>query len=117
MIYDVLNHKLLSDAAKDLEPDELETHARVAETLLGLLKFSPFAVDTDSYLRAADAVALQISFQVESGIEAFILTHETRGARTRDYRGRGRMPPIHPTARKIISAIKPSATATIQVRA
>lgn len=112
MLYDILDHPLLSDGAKDLDSAELATHARVAETLLGLLKFTAFAEGTDFYDRATDAVALQVSFQVEAGIEAFILTHETRGARKKDFRGRGRMPPIHPTARKIVSGIKPAVLIT-----
>lgn len=109
MIYDVTAHPLLSDQAAALGPSELEAHARVAETSLGLLNFTAFVDGTDKYDRATDAVALQINYQVEAGIEAFIMSGESRGARRRSYRGgsRKRMAPLHPMARKIVNAIKP----------
>ncbi len=107
MLYDIIDHPLLTDDARDLEPLDLEAHVRVAETLLGLLKFTAFAAGTDFYARASDAVALQVNYQAAAGIDAFTMANERRGARSMTYRGRTRMPPIHPMARKIISGIKP----------
>ncbi len=107
---------MLSDDAKDLGPASLEAQARVAETLLGLLTFTPFVLLTqpDLYARATDAVALQVSYQVEAGVDAFILMAQTNGGRTQSYRGGRRMPTIHGVAKKIVSQIKPRETAGIR---
>ena len=106
MLYDITGHALLSPEAAQLGGSELETYARAAEVLLGLLKIPLFT--GDYALRAADAVALQVSYLVESGIEAFILSDQWRGARRSVYRGGARrMPPLHPVAKKIITQIKP----------
>lgn len=110
MIYDVADHPLLSEESAQLGSSELGAHARMAETLLGLLLFTAFdpTTDQDKYDRATDAVALQINYQVAAGVEAFLSTHDRRGARAKVYRGRGRMPPVHSAARKIVNAIKPT---------
>lgn len=110
MLYDITDHPLLTEEAAQLGPTELNAHARMAETLLGLLTFTAFdpTTDADNYARATDAVALQVSYQVEAGIEAFLTTSDRRGGRSKTFRGRGRMPPVHSAARKIINAIKPA---------
>lgn len=117
MIYDVAGHELLSEDAQDLGPNSLEAQARVAETLLGLLDFTPFDKTTqaDLYLRASDAVAMQVSYQVEAGIDAFIMLNLTKGGRTQTFRGGRRMPIVHSLAKKIISKIKPT-TSTLSGR-
>ncbi len=110
-IYMIDNHPLLSEDARKLNSTELDAHARVAETLLKFTTFTPFSADTalDSYNRASDAVALQVSFQVESGVEAFVLASWARGARTKNYRkGQRNMPVVHPIARKIATALRTS---------
>lgn len=114
MLYDIADHPLLSEEAAQLGSLELGAQARMAETLLGLLTFPAFdqATQQDKYDRATDAVALQVNYQVEAGVEAFLTTSSRRGARGRSYRGRGRMPPVHSAARKIITAIKPTVTVT-----
>lgn len=114
MLYDIADHPLLSEEAAQLGSLELGAQARVAETLLGLLTFTPFnqTTDQDKYDRATDAVALQVSYQVAAGVEAFMLINDRRGLRTKHYRGRGRMPPVHSAARKIINAIKPKSVVT-----
>jgi hypothetical protein len=110
MLYDVADHPLLSEEAAQLGSLELGAQARMAETLLGLLAFTAFdpITDQDKYDRATDAVALQVSYQVAAGIEAFLSILDRRGLRIRHYRGRGRMPPVHSAAKKIISAIRPA---------
>lgn len=114
MLYDIADHPLLSEEAAQLGPVELGAQARMAETLLGLLTFTVFDPTTqqDKYDRATDAVALQVSYQVAAGIEAFLTTSSRRGQRQNNYRGRGRMPPVHSAARKIVNAIKPATTVT-----
>lgn len=112
MLYDIADHPLLSEESAQLGPLELGAQARMAETLLGLLTFTPFNPTTqaDSYDRATDAVALQVNYQVAAGIEAFLASVDRRGQRQRNFRGRGRMPAVHSAARKIINAIKPTTT-------
>lgn len=109
MLYDVADHPLLSEEASQLGSLELNAQARMAETLLGLLLFPAFdpTTNTDKYERATDAVALQVNYQIAAGIEAFLSTNDRRGARSKTFRGRGRMPPVHSAARKIVNAIKP----------
>lgn len=110
--YSVTNHPLLSERASRLAAPELEAHNRVAEILIGLWKFAAFTEvgDPDKFAQATDAVAMQVNYQVESGIEAFILSNLVRGKREFVYRnGRHRMNPVHSMAKKIVNAIKPQA--------
>lgn len=111
-LYDITQHPLLSDEAQKLGIESLMSHARVAETLLGMLSFTPFDVvsQADLYSRASDAVALQVSYQVEAGVDAFILSQLIKGGRQTMFRGKGRMPIIHGIAKKIVSSIKPRDT-------
>lgn len=113
MLYDITAHPLLSDETNHLSETALSAQARVAETLLGLLKFTPFSPvsQPDLYSRASDAVALQVNYQVESGIDAFILSSMSRGGRANTFRGGRRMPPIHGLAKKIVSSIRPVGSA------
>lgn len=115
--YDVTAHPLLSEEAQDLGPATLDAQARVAETLLGLLDFTAFdpVTQADQYARASDAVALQVSYQVEAGMDAFILANQAKGGRSQTYRGGRRMPIIHSLAKKIVSKIKPT-TSTLTGR-
>jgi hypothetical protein len=107
MRYDVTNHPLLSDDAKALGSESLEAHGRVAEQVLGLYNFTAFESGTDEYKSAQDAVALQVNYQVEAGIDAFVAASVSRGARSKTFRGGKRMPMIHGMARRIVSRIKP----------
>lgn len=111
-LYDITNHPLLSDDAQALGATSLDAQGRVAETLLGLLDFTAFdqVTQADLYARATDAVALQVSYQVDSGVDAFILSQMTKGGRSITFRGGRRMPIIHGLAKKLISKIKPTTT-------
>lgn len=115
-LYDITGHPLLSDDAKELGADSLDAQGRVAETLLGLLAFTPFDQTNDpaNYARATDAVALQVSYQVEAGLDAFILMSLAKGGRSASFRGGRRMPTIHGIAKKIVSQIKPRDEDTVR---
>lgn len=114
MLYDISDHPLLSEETAQLGSAELGAQARMAETLLGLLNFTPFdpTLQQDKYDRATDAVALQVNYQVAAGVEAFLTILERRGQRIKHFRGKGRMPAVHSQAKKIITAIKPAAVIT-----
>lgn len=107
--YDISNHPLLSSDAQQLGADSLDAQARIAETLLGLLTFTAFdrLTQLDLYERATDAVALQVSYQVDAGLDAFILSELVKGGRQATFRGGRRMPIIHGMAKKIVSQIRP----------
>ena len=108
-MYEITNHPLLSEEALKLGATALDANARVAEMLLKLTTFAAFDANTsaDNYNRATDAVALQVSFQVESGIDAFVLASWQRGGRGKNYRrGSRNMPVVHPMARKIATALR-----------
>ncbi len=107
MIYDVTGHAKLSQAAHALAPDLLAAEAIVAETVLGLVGT---AYTEEKYDRAAVAVALQISYQVDADIEGFILQSASRGGRSVSYRTAGKkgLPIAHPLAKKIADSLKPT---------
>lgn len=113
-LYDVEGHPLLSEGAAELEPTALEAHASLAETLLGFGSFTAFASDDPKYSKAQIAVALQVSYQVEAGINAFIMLQSVRGSRAETWRGGGRrgqrFPKVHPMARQVFNEIKPRPT-------
>lgn len=110
-LYDVEGHPLLSEGAAELGPTQLEAHANLAEILLGFDTFTAFTDTDPKYDKAAIAVALQVSYQVESGIDAFILIQQTRGSRSTTFRGAGRrgqrMVKVHPMAKQVFNAIRP----------
>lgn len=83
-LYDVTAHVLLSGGAKYLTPTELDAHASVAESLLGFAGLSVFS--GESLDKAKQAVALQVSFQVEGGIDAAVVQSKTEGVRSMTYR-------------------------------
>lgn len=111
MRYDVTDHPLLTDEAKQLGSETLEAQADVAEELLGLLLYPEFAAGSAKYKSAQNAVALQVSYQVECGMDAFISASIARGARGNRFRGATRMPLVHGQARRIVSRIRPKAEA------
>lgn len=113
--YNVTGHPLLSEQAASLGSTELTAHTQVAIALLKLDEFPQIDQVTAAadYIQAANAVALQVSFQVESGIDAFFLANQTVGSRNMTFRGGSRRMPItHGIARKIANKLRP-ATSTV----
>ena len=110
-LYDITDHAMLTDAAKALSPEDLLAHNIAAEFVLRFADFTPFTAGSDNFARAQVAVAMQVSFQVECGIEAFVLSSFRRGSRAGDFRrGARNMTVVHPTARKIASKLRQAAT-------
>jgi hypothetical protein len=83
-LYPVAGHALLSPAAARLGEAELNAQTLISERLLGLAGTS---LTDDDALEAANANALQVSYQVAMPPEQAIVLTETRGARTVTYRG------------------------------
>jgi hypothetical protein len=118
MRYNVTGHPLLSQAVTDLGPDELTAHNEIAERLLGLLDIVEFQVNDQRRTDAITATAMQVNYQVEANIEAFILAEHTRGARRLVYRGgqTRKMGAIHPMARRIVAALTRTLTSATTAR-
>lgn len=101
MAYDITGNALLTVT---LGPTELAAHQQVASDLLGFTAVTEFTDEKKA--RAENAMSLQVVYQVEAGINAFLLASERRGARWQTYRGGNRkMPPIHPLAKKLATAL------------
>lgn len=107
MRYDISGHPLLTGEAAEMGPESLAAHTEVAEEVLGLLTYPEFGVDTDEWKSARNAVAIQVSYQVECGMDAFITASLTRGGRSKTFRGRSKMPVVHAMAKKIANRIRP----------
>lgn len=101
MAYSINNHSLL---VGEYGQGELQAQQRVAEMLLGLSDVAEFTTNPKKQ-QAEDAIALQVSYQKEMGIDAFAYYERVRGQRRDRYRGTRRAPPIHPSARKIASKL------------
>ncbi len=115
--YDITGHPLLSEAAAVLGANELEAHTQVAERMLGVLDLQEFPSTDRRYDDLRGALALQVSYQVEAGIEAFILAEHVRGARRETYRGASRkMSPVHPQARRLVAAVNRTLSSTTVAR-
>lgn len=84
-IYDLSNHGALSSAAARLTQPQLEAQTLVAESLLGVGP-GTFGNTADDDL-AAVALAMQVSLQVEAGVEAVYASNVSRGSRAIAYRG------------------------------
>lgn len=104
-LYDPSGHGLLSAAAARLEAPVLAEHAELAEDLLGLGGTAFAGADAGAATRA---VALQVSHQVEIGIDAFVLSSSGRGARSKSYRD-GDIT-VSPLAKRIVDRLIPPAT-------
>jgi hypothetical protein len=117
-------HPLLTGPAAQLAAPgnelALEAQARVAERLLGFRRpaagspapygavfadpaaVPPVVASADAQ-DAADAVALQVSYQVALGLEVFYAQSEGRGGRSISYRDVGIG--VHPVARALVDAL------------
>jgi hypothetical protein len=83
-LYPVAGHPLLSAAAAKLGAEALEAQTLVAERLLG---FTGTSFTDDDAIEAANANALQVSYQVAMPADQSIIQSETRGSRSVTYRG------------------------------
>jgi hypothetical protein len=89
-LYDVSAHPLLGGKALTLDADALEEQASLAEDLLSL---AGTTFEGDDAKAAARAVAIQVSYQVERGIEGSVYQTLTRGSRTFNFRDSGYLAP------------------------
>lgn len=98
------SHPLISQRCSMLEEDELAAHKLVAESLL---KVQTLAVSTDADCAELDAaVVLQINYQVEAGVEGYMMQEARRGARHIVYRGRNRMHHVHRQSLEMVRGLR-----------
>jgi hypothetical protein len=86
VLYDPTDHALLSPEARALQmndADQFNEQAALAQSLLDLDGTSYSGADAATATRA---VAMQVSYQVEMGIEGFTATTISRGSRSVQYR-------------------------------
>lgn len=88
MVYDVDGHEFLTKKSISLEPGQFDGHHRMAEALLGL--GSPAVADVDLLETLRLAIAIQINFQVEQGIDPFVAssTYSSHSKQSINYRDR-----------------------------
>lgn len=98
------NHVLLTDRANMLDPDEIQAHAQVAMSLLQVIGFSPSAQSDRDLLDTA--IVLQINFQVEAGVEGYLMQEARRGGRNIVYRGKNRLQHVHRQALEMVREMK-----------
>jgi hypothetical protein len=100
MHYQILNHAFLSEDARALEQPALEAYARVAELVLGL---SDTKFDGKLATRAADAVALQVTYMVGLDPQGIALSAWSQADRSETVRER--LPDAHPWALRIVATL------------
>lgn len=83
MAYDIAAHPLLSADALALDTDPFAEHAALAHDLLGLADTAFTGAAAESAKRF---LALQVNYQVETGVDAAIYALKVRGSRTVSYK-------------------------------
>jgi hypothetical protein len=104
VLYDPTDHALLSAEARGLQQADVEQfneQAAVAQSMLGL-NDSTFS-GTDA-AKATRAVAMQLNYQLEMGIEGFSANAVSRGGRSTVYKtGAGARPVlVFPPAKRMV---------------
>jgi hypothetical protein len=105
--YDVKDHPMLSDKAKALFNDASEKfteHHREAENLLGL---DGRAFKGEKANVAKIAVAIQINYQIETGLGFFMNRNSPAPVRGGSvfHRGDNRASSVHPSAQQMVDSI------------
>jgi hypothetical protein len=116
MLYDATAHPLLSVQATQLAPEVLVEQNELAETLLELTGTNLTGTAKETATRA---VALQIAFQLEMGVEGYVFASESQGDRSGTYRGTGQAPSVHPMAATLVASVigrSPKARRLLAVR-
>ena len=105
MLFTVTSHPLLSGKVVALAGDSAKFSAQqaLAEAVLDLTADYAARLTTDQTARVTMAVVLQMNFQVEQGLDPFVVSQESsvQQGETRTYTGHA----VHPQARAIIDAI------------
>ena len=110
--FDVSAPGMLTEKAVALyqdQPEKFEAHNVMAETLLGVADES---YTEPSLERIMVAVALQLCYQLELGLDAFVALNTNigiqggRGGQSTTYRGYKGPPLVHAQAKKMVDAVR-----------
>ena len=71
LLYDIDDHPFLTPKSQALESEILHSHQLLAETLLGLSAYDVFSDQADID-QVELAIAMQINFQVEQGLDPYV---------------------------------------------
>lgn len=88
MAFDIEGTHLLSEDAADLAADDapaFAAHSELAIDLLGL-RGKDATLSTDAKAKAERFLALQVNYQLETGVDAAIYALKVRGSRTVSYK-------------------------------
>lgn len=96
--YNILNHPLLSPAARRLSNTVLVAQGNLAQDLLGL---TGTAFTGTIAARLTDYIVLQVNFQVEAETSGYVYQSKGRGARSVTYAGHH----VHPVAAAGVRAV------------
>lgn len=78
ILYDIDDHPFLTGKSKALEADVLHSYQLLAENLLGLSAYDVFTAQAD--IDSAElAIAMQINFEVEQGLDPFVQKSASSG--------------------------------------
>lgn len=78
LLYDIDDHPFLTGKSKALESEVLHSQQLLAENLLGLSAYDVFTDQADID-NATLAIAMQINFQVEQGLDPFVQKSASSG--------------------------------------
>lgn len=105
MLMDITSHPLLTGKATAMSSDsaKFEAQQSLAEALLNLTAEYIDRLSIEQLARASMAVVLQVNFQLEQGLDPFVVSRasSTQQGEVHDYRGDA----VHPQARAILDAI------------
>ncbi len=104
----VTAHPLLTGKVNALGTDPFAAQQKLAEALLGLTQSFVDRCDADQLDRVTMAVALQMNFQVEQGLDPFVVQSEssTQQGESRTYRDDA----VNPQSQAIIAGIQLTGT-------
>jgi hypothetical protein len=104
MLVDLTGNALLTGKVNALPTDKKTAQQNLAEALLNLTDAFVGALSPTQLERVKMAVALQMNYQVEQGIDSFVLESEssTQQGESRSYREGA----LHPQAKAIVEGIE-----------
>lgn len=104
MLVDISASQLLSGKVSGLAAEKLDAQQELAEALLDLTAEFVARLSAAQLPRVQMAVALQLNFQVEQGLDPFVM--ESTSSQTQGESVTYRADSIHPQAQAIVKAIE-----------
>jgi hypothetical protein len=108
VLYDPTNHALLSPEARGLQQADVEQFNEQAAVAQSLLDLDGSSFSGEDAAKATRAVAMQLNYQIEMGIEGFAANAVSRGGKSTTYRqGAGAAPIlVFPPAKRMVEDLR-----------